>query len=350
MSTWFPPVNIPPLIHHRRFARNGRSPQALFYKRIADAQNHVVGYRRKEFCNYSQTMDDLIARVGTSDLPSWRTYLHTGHGVIHLEINLVLGYAWAGPGAPTAPEVYCKLKNPSTGADVVTSAVISCPISSSSDAGPSTWTMARLEIACSDDTDYWLQLYLTDYARVVAMEAHEVATIPVNDADTGAVDPRFSTGAPIWDGAMSDLATNQTELLKSNRRHLISWSIYDGVSAVTNASGAILNVIDGAGTSWSTANPGFYVENQYGNTYSRTTVPGVLAVYGENTVHAANSSFRLYYAAGSYLEVTGIGDAAGWYTAVVNIPAAAATFYQPFSLNGAGSTVRIDTVSLLEYE
>ena len=350
MSTWFPPINIPPLIHHRRFARNGYSPQALYYKRIADAQNHVVGYRRKAFCNYSQTLDDLVARVGTSDLPSWRTYLRTGHGALKIEINLTLGYAWAGPGAPTAPEVYCQLLNPSTGAVVTTSAVISCVPSDSTDIGPNTWSMAKLALACSDDTAYWLQLYLSDYARVMSMEAHEVASIPVNDADTGAVDPRFSTGAPIWDGAMADIAANQTELLRSNRRHLISWSIYDGVSAVTNATGAIKNVIDGAGTSWSTANPGWYVENQYCNTYSRTTVPGVLAVYGENTVHSADSSFRLYYGAGDYLEVTGIGDAAGWYTAAVNIPAAAATFYQPFSLNGASSTVRIDAVSLLEYE
>ena len=351
MSTWFPPIPTPPLIHHRRFTRNGQAPQAAYYKRVADAQNHVVAYRRKWIASWSQPLNNLATRVATAGLPVWRTYFHSGHGVLKINVNLVLGTAYGAAGPATAPEVYAQLKNPTTGAVVCTSAVVACTHSASTAVGPDTWAMAELSLPASDDTDYWLQLYTSDFARIISAEAHEVPKLPVNDAVTGAVDPRYSVGSPIWDGAMSDLAANQTELLRSNRRHLISWSIYDGVSAITNATDAILNVIDGTSTAWSeTTNPGFYIQNQYCNTYGRTLVPCVLAVYGENTVHSADSSFRLYYAAGSYVEVTGIGDALGWYTAAVQVPVAAAKKFDPVSLNGASSTVRIDAVALLEYE
>jgi len=346
MSAWFPGTGLPPLIHQRRFARNGKPPQAMFYKRVAEALNHTTAWRRKEFCAFSQSLNALAARVATSDLPSWRTYLRTGHGVLKLEVNLVLGLAYGDAGPATAPEVYCQLLTPA-GAVVQTSAVVECQKSASSDVGPDTWTTARLDLPAADDTAYWLQLYLSDYARVISMEAHEVASSPIDTATTGAVDPRYSTGSPIWDGSIGGIAAAQTELLRSNRRHLVSWSCYDGVSAISNNTSTYKNILNGTSTTITAATPGWRIQNQYCNTYGRDDVPVEFAVYASATL---NGGYVKISDGSNELE-TSVITAEGWYTVAGVIPAAAATKYDVLQKGHAsGGAITTSAVALLEYE
>jgi len=259
-------------------------------------------------------------------------------------VRLVLGLATR---SATSPEVYCQLLNPSTLAVISTSDVAGCAASDSAEVGPDTWSHAVVHLAASDDTAYALQLYISDYARVISMTAYEVGVVPVDDTVAGAVDPRYSMGSPIWDAAAYDLLANQTALLTSNRRHLLSWSPYDGVHTFTASTGTLTNILDGTSTSVSAATPGFRIRNLYCNTRSRTTVPVVFAAYAVATVN--DGQVRLTDGTNT-IDITITAGAAGWFVAIGSLPAAASTKYDIHVAAGASGTCRCDGASLLEYE
>jgi len=342
MATWDAPLNLPGPIHHRRFARNGSLVQANYYRLIAAAQNHAFKYRRKCFCNFSQALNAIDGGSAGSDVPLWRTWIATGYGVDHIEVNLILIRPNTHPGSD--PLVYVKLLNPTTGATIETSAVVHTGVTTDTDDGPDRWIHVTLTLDAVDVTVYWLQSYASDYGRIVAMEAHEVAGV-VDDTVVGAIDPRCAVDSPIYDARMSSLAVGQTGLLKNTRRHLDSWSAY-GTSSISNATTTYKNILDGTSTAVAAASPGIRLQNAYCNTASRTAVPVIFAVYAVATVDGGYAKIT----DGTNELETGLITTEGWYYVAGTLPASPATHYDVWQKAAAGSEITTSAAVLLEVE
>ena len=304
-----------------------------------------MAHRRKWLGGFCQDYANVEAGVSATTRV-WRTYFHTGHGVSHIYVQMLLAVAdVASPPAPLDPSVAVEVANPTTlVATDVFSRVINIVDSTLADA-PDSFIDASGTLAVSDDTDYELRFTVLDNARIVSASAWEIGERPVNDATTGGVDPRYAMGDPILDGSVLSMAQGQTELLKTNRHHLLSWASY-GESSIVNATSTYKNILDGSSTAVGAASPGWYIQNRYGNTRTTTTIPTVFAVFAEGTSNGGYAQFT----DGTTALTTGVITTAGWYTVAGNVPADNATKYDVLAAgHAAGGSIRVDAVAVLEY-
>lgn len=343
MATWEPTKAQGRLVQPPRYARNGQLVTAAFYSKIARMQNHVVGYRRRWLGGLTQRNQGFKATESGS-VAQWRMYFRAGHGAESIYVRLLL--APADNAAAAAPSVTVQLYNPVTLlAGLSFSRNIGVIDASAADV-PDDFIDSNGTLAVTDDTAYGLDFNTVDYARIVAATVWEIATRPVDDTVDGAVDPRYSLADPILDYKARAMAQGQTELLSSNRHHLISWSSY-GTSAITNATSTYKNILDGTSTTVTAATPGWYVQNQYCNTLSRTGVPCVFAVWASATLNGG----LVQLTDGTNTLTTGNVTTAGWYTVAGTIPAAAATKYDVHAKGDAGGgAITVSAFALLEYE
>jgi hypothetical protein len=214
---------------------------------------------------------------------------------------------------------------------------------------PDEYTMGMCRATTPEDTAMYWRLNVYDFCRPISLCAFELGDYPVNDAVTGAVDPHAEVQTPIFDDKSDALLVGSSELLRSNRTALFSWSDQSGTGE-TIVGNTYTNIIDGVSGAPGAATPGFILETNYHNTYSRTVVPVLLAVYAERTVGVNPGLVRIYDGTNS-VEVTGIA-AAGWYTQAGTIPAQSATKYdlQAKHQDAAPSAIRVDAACLYEYE
>lgn len=345
MATWTPVRNQGRLVQPPRFARNEQLVSATYYAKIARAQNHIMGYRRKWLGGFAQR-NPAFASTASAATAQWQMYFRTGHGVKEVYVKLLLGPADNEATPTSAPVVTATLYNPTTLLSISSFdreiGIVDAAITDV----PDNYIDTRGTLTVSDDTAYGLSLTTEHYARIISATVWEVADIPVDDTIAGAVDPRYGVGDPILDGNALAMSEGQTELLRSNRRHLISWSTY-GTSSITNNTSTYKNIIDGSSTTVTVATPGWYIQNQYCNTLSRTGVPCVFAVYASATLNGG----VVQLTDGTNTLTTGNVTSIGWYTVAGTIPAAAATKYDVHAKGDAGGgAITVSAVALLEYE
>jgi len=338
-----------PITYARR-ARNGTPVNASTYSDIANATNHIIAYRRKWLAQFANS---VVPAGASGTLTSWRAYIHTGHHCKQIRGDFIL----CRPDNALAvdPVVAFALRDVGTGALVAASTTIHYgPIDAAATDVPDERikTVMRIDGAdFADDTDYWLQVYAYDYARIASASFWELGTLDgvVDDAITGAVDPRFAAGGPITDDQPLALAAAQTEIIRTNRPSLFSWSTYDATSN-DHVGVTATNMLDLSSTTVTAATPGWYVNNLYHNTVSRTTVPVVFAVYASSTgIGGVNASLRL--TDGTQTITIGSITASGWYTGTGLITAAAATKFDIHGFSDSASrTTHLYAATLFEYE
>lgn len=346
MSNWISSIMFPRLLQPGRYNYNGQIVDAMFNRMAGRAMNHCSAYRRKFLAAWQQS---LIGDAGNGTFGSWRGFVHTGHHCAHLEVIMLL----LRPDGGADPHAYVTITPDATGIISDTSDFLRHSlIDATSVDQPDHWVWGRTTLNAADDTDYWLHLNVVDEARVLSVCVFEVGTTDgtVDDTVTGVVNPIVSVGDPIFDDQQDDLAVGLGELLRTNRSHMFSWGSYDGFgNSVVGAAWA--NVIDTAMPAINAASPGFVWESEYHNTYSRTDVPVVLAVYATRSagIGGQTGEVKIDDGAGNIIAITGI-VAAGWYTQAGTLPAAAATKYDVQARAPTGGTVRVDAVSVYEYE
>ena len=342
MSTWDVSKQQARLVQPPRAARNGMIVSANYYNAIARAQNHVMAYRRKWLGGLCQRNNALATTVSGA-VTQWRQYFRTGHGVKEIYVRLLL--APADNASASTPAVTVGLYTPAMVAVSSFTRNIGIVDATITDV-PDNYIDTSGSLTVSDDTAYCLTYVTTDYGRLISATAWELADIPVDDTVDGAVDPRYSLHDPILDDKPLAMATGQNELLKSNRRHLISWSSY-GTSAIVNNTNTWENILDGTSTTVTAATPGWYVNTPYDNTLSRTGVPMVFAVWASATLNGGEVKIT----DGTNSLTTGTVTAAGWYVVAGTLPAAASTKYDVHARGDAGGgAITVSAVALLEYE
>lgn len=345
------PIVTPSPIQYAQRARNGSVVQAATYVQIARATNHITGMMGKWLCHFCNANPPAGA-AGT--LTSYRAYIHTGHHVEAIRVNLSL--VLPDNAAAVAPRVWVELLNVSTGANIATSSICHYgPIDAAASGGPDYRREATIEIDgddFADDTAYWLQLYIDDYARVQGMSAYEVGSLDgtVDDAVTGAVDPRFVAGQPITDDQRLAIAAAQTEIIRTCRQPLWTWSVYDDTAPHAVTGTTATNLIDLASTSVSAASPGVYVNNQYHNTVSRTTVPCVIAAYAKSATLGGGTESALRLQDGSATHTVKVTHE-GWYTFTANLSVSAANKWDVLGVSDhANRTISLWAIDVFEYE
>jgi hypothetical protein len=348
MSTWTPTDRIPKLMDYPAVARNGRLVQARFFKGACARLNHITAYRRKWFAVWPQQCSAVAAGVADAPLTSWRTYIHSGHGVKDLEVRVLLTTC-DDPVNATDPYMKVSVYTASTGILYSTSDEIHySAMNAAPDDTPDEWMFGTAYAALTDNTDWLVVVHVYDYCRPVAVMLAERGEVPVDDTVTGAIDPRINVHDPIFDTTTDTLLYDTTELLMSNRPQLFSWATQDGTGHQIVGTTAT-NIIDGATAGYSASAPGFMLDLQHKATASRSTVPVVLAVYADTTVGGSTGLVKLDNGSDS-VSVTGI-TTADWYTGTGTLPAAAADKYDLIAkANAAGKDVRVHAAALFEYE
>ena len=346
MSLW--PANnvLPNFLQPGRFLRNGMMVDGLVMRAICDFQNHVFAYRRKFLGSWRQNI--VSAAAGNGTFQAWKGYAHTGHGCDYLQVAFLM----LRPDGGTDPYAYATIAPAATGIVSDTSDYIR---NSTIDAGatdtPNEWIWGLTDLLAADDTAYFLGIHAVDEARILAVAVWEVGINPVDDTVTGAVDPTVGNGDPVFDDKQTAVAEGLGEMLRANRSVVFSWGNYEGVGNSVVGAGWTNAIDTGLGVAAPAASsPGFVWESQYHNTYSRTDVPVVLAVYAERTAGIGGQTGEVRINDGANtITITGI-IAAGWYTQAGTLPAAAATKYDIQAQCPTGGTVRVDHVCFYEYE
>ena len=342
-----PEIIYPAPIQYRRFARNGRLVQGHLFSRIAYAQNHILGFRRKWVASYSQK------GYGSSDGGSgantvWRGYFHSGHCAKHIEIKMILGFAQ--DNGAVDPTVVFRTTNPTTGAQlgIATTHLNSIQQGRLPIVAPDDYRVFTRRIEIDEDTRYGFTVATADFGHPLSCAVYEVGYARLPFTSTGTCDPDYSTGDPVLDDPQADIYTGQDEILRTNRPQLLSHSKYNDSYTITSTS--YINVLDNSlSTAGNAAEPGFRIRNRYHNTASRTDVPVVFAAYVDRT---ASGDCHVKLDSGSdSIVITVDSDTAGWYTATGTIPAnSSSTKYDVHAKVAASGTMDVYAWTLFEYE
>jgi hypothetical protein len=343
--------------HPDRWCRNGQVPAAGFRARAGQAFLHAIAYRRKRMLEVSTV---AVAGAGVpGSLPGgaagsnilWRFAGRTGMGVRSLRCSLIL--AIADNAAAVDPYVEFSVTPGLSGGAATAEQYHDSRIDSAAvnDADDLLWVSNALEIAVNPDANYRGHILVADYARVVAASVHEIGEIPVDDADTGAVDPRFATSQPIYDPHVQDYAEAATDLWQTNAGLLLEWHRrWDAASSPTFTTGTFTNIVDGTSTAVAASSPPVsIIDAAYRATRSRTTVPVRLLVHAARTAGAGTGEVRIYDGT-NQIAVTGI-TTEGWYSTTGTVPATDGQKWDAQARqSGGATTIRVDEVLLEQYE
>jgi hypothetical protein len=344
MATHSLPYQYPSIIQHAAACRNNMVPDAAYVRRLANGLNHVVAFRRKAPLMFCRPMNAVPANTSDAAVTHWHAYITTGYGVNQLAFRMGLMKASSGTLGTTDP--YVKWNVGGTDTDELHYSAIDAAKSDVAD--EIMW--GEIRYAVSSNTAYPIYMQAVGRARPLCALVYEIAEIPVDDTNTGVSNPSITPGTPILDAQSSDLALNGTELWQQNAAHVFSWTSDIGTASPAITATSYTNILDETSTSHSAATPGVQFDLTYMNSFSRTTVPCVLAVRASSAVGtSANNAVRLYDGSTAIATVSSIGTSATWYTATANIATGSLKVDIQAQAN-SGDTVTVDAVTLYQHE
>jgi len=350
MSTFEPDQNIPPTVSYKGYVRNGKVPSATYVAQCAKNTNHIAAYRKKHIFTHGR---DLANMVGGS--PSNRdfafAYAYTGYGTARLEFQVGIQFTTTLAANSRIAIKVTKLSDSSTqtiyfytGNLDATPHIVDSPARIN-------WLKKGVNV--SENTAYGIEIEEQNYARLVACCAFEVGTLPVDSTTVSGIDEAFAaTGAPIFDSNTEDVNVAQTGMWQKNGA-VLAWYSHDAANYSYNST-TYRNVVDRLSTSVASTTPGWSFDLRYHAVKSQVTVPLRIAVLarrnsGGGTV--ANNKARFVNSNGDSIEVTGINDTKGWFTADATLPVGSGVDkYDLQFATDASDTCIIIAASLLSYE
>lgn len=341
----------PGLLHHRRFARNGMVPDARFAKGLIVRQNHVLAYRRKTFLS-SGDWDNLLTGSGGSTVQH-RFRCHTGYGATHIAFDVGLGLDDSGTGVGTDPRVTIDVTE--AGGATTTETLHYGINTGVPDESPDSVAWFAPKVAVDPDTTYEVTVTAIDYARVVSIGAHEVASNVIDESVQFFIEDNPSLFFPIYDRMRFLLLGGLSEMWKRNGSHLLTWSGNNGAASPTFTSTTWTNVIDST-TAVAGPSAGYYLgaDSQTLEPHCRISTPTqmhvVLAAHA-SCAGGSTGEVRLQDSTGTHLSLTGITSTSQWHTTTTSF--ADVTAFQRLDLQArvaaGGSTLTLNAVSLYAY-
>jgi hypothetical protein len=336
--------NLPKIIHAGRHVRNGMVPSGELYGKVTSALNHANLYRKRLFGSYTGrrvTQTFPIFPTGTTGGPTPRFYWrnHVGHAVraLRFEVKLALSRGAAN----------CRVRFAVTavGGATTYSGYLTYGVTEGTPTDvPNEIATLTTTLDVDPDTTYNIVLLEYDYARPVQVLIWELG----EDPDTGTnyyTPPGHPVGGNILDAHRADLLPAWTALMESNANAAWQWTVDE--TPLTRSSATYQNVHDQSSTAHSAASAGVTIDLTGHQSFGRTSVPYVFAVYAKSSAGVTGKA-KLINAGGDVVAITNI-SAEGWWTATVNL----ATTEQKLDLlygNNGVNTTSIWALSLYEFE
>jgi len=341
MSTHGASMSVPRIISAHAFTRNTLPVMGVFGKKVWDATNHCLLYRRKTVVTKCLDVQNLPSGASGTNV-RWYGSFHAGHGARALQARIIL--APVDNASATDAETHLTI-------GVTDTWKIHQNYEGLADTHDN-FSLGLITAAITSDSVVTWSVTAIDYARPIAIEIHELGGYEADTAD-GGVDPRIGQASPLLDSSHKQLHEAQTEMWKTNACHLYSWSTDGGKGvAPTFNDGTYTNIWDATTTGGaSVTTPHIVLETTYHNTVGSTNVPIVFAVRAERTSGSDTCTVQLVDDGNNQLAVTGAITADGWYTATANLTAG--TIIAAVEVACAGdpaSVVRLDAVSIWEHE
>ena len=316
MSTFDADIRDPGVINWRRFCRNGTVTSGMMEKRIRDATNHIVAFRRKA-ASFWTTPTVRTGISGTNRIYS--TAIRAGYGVQELEAVLVL--LPADNASAADPYAFLRVTDGFSGGSQTDSNELHYSrVETSGGDIPDNIFYGKVSVAVTENTYYRVDVMAVDYARVIGACIWERGYDPVDDTYGGAVDPRVHKGVQILDSNTANLADEQLLLWNRNQAPFISWCedrVGDDNFTITATS--YTNLFDGSSTSVTTTTPGFMFDAAYRGSLSSTTIPVVFAIRAAITAGAGTATVRLTDGTNN-IDIGSVSGVATWYSTTGTIP------------------------------
>lgn len=329
--------------------RNGMVPNGYFVRFLANALDYVPAYLRKVPLMFSQNLQSIEANTSAGTTNMWRARMRSGYGTAKIGFHCL----FARPKDAAAVDSRINL------------AIVDVDDVSTSDATirynfvdtaatdvPDEYAWGQAEAVIIAGNRLELLVEAEDFARPLSCCVYEIGTNPVDTDTTAIADPRITVGSPILDSQQSNLLVSGTQLWKQNAGNILNWSANTAANAATVVATAYTNILDASSTTVTSSTPGYHVNLQYHNSASATTVPVEMAIYAQRTAGVGDTAFnkvRLTDGTNS-VEVTGVGNTAGWFTATGTITASADLKMDLQGNVAAGDTMKVHAVSVYEWE
>lgn len=341
MSTHVPLRRISRGVNRSRFCRNGRPPEAPFFRTVANDFNHVVAFRKKEVGLYCTNLQNIpTGSIGTTD--RWFFYAHTGEGTDHLRFVVLQ----AKPDNANATDPFVQMSVDDGGGAVTSDPIRYTAIDASPSDVPDEFAYGEVDVEADPDTTYEIIVQAVDYARPIAVSVHEIGIIPV-DTSKGGVDPGYSVGTPIDDAQIQQLLEAGTALWRHNAVPLWTWT--RDVTSPTITGSTLTNVLDGSSTAVGSSTPGATIDLTRHDSLT-ADVPVIFAVRGEQVAGGGSALIELADSSGGIFQHS--VTTRQWYASGSGVITLSGGSHKldVRAAETSGGTVRIDAFALYTYE
>ncbi len=335
-------IQIPGLIQPDLHCRNGFYPDALFYAQAASALNHSIAYRHREVARREWDLGYGARSSGATTIARFR--FRSGYGATRLRLQGIMGLSHTSATAP-----YLKITVTKGATTQVKEIHYGMTNMAPTDA-PDEWSLFDEEIAIDPASVYTIDLEANNYARPLSFTAHELGPAAVDDATSYFTEHDPQGGNPILDADQQKLIEGPANMLRQNGGTLVHWGLHEG-NARTRTSATPISLIDNTSASPPTStSPGYRLVTTARNTYSATTVPIELAVWGSKA--SGSGTVRLRDTSGTDAVTVTINSATPqWFTATGSISVGTGEKYDlMFAGDGGGDAVNVNFVSFYEYQ
>jgi hypothetical protein len=340
-----------PPVEWRRFCLNGNAPSAQFQNQLHAATNQAVLQRSRQLFASIAHPNEMAA--SSSSQPTFRFAFRTST----YHSGLVVWATMQPPlGANGDNASYARLKIFSDTAEAVTVKTTdfhygAAPtgVTLSNTRGWAFAKTVKMYIAgLSPDTNYYA-LFSSESAGCL-QDALVVEQQSMTEHFSGYLPTNLNQDSEVVSLHREKVATIQKNLWKHSGRHLINWTVSDGLSPLTRTSAVAINIVDNSSTAVSASTPGYTLDLRYRDRLMQTTgIPCKISVFGKSTVAGTGAVYFKDSTGALHATVSGFGTTAGWVTATVNLSANLEKHDLQFASNGA-ATFSLYAVSIYEYE
>lgn len=338
----------PGLIHVNTNARNAMYPSAYLWRRLIDAENHLTAYgTMREVYSYQWELGIAnVSGAGTVTLGRFR--FRTNRSATSIKVLMLMGLAHnsGGAGAEIAAARMEFDATISGGATSTETFYYGQGNDGLAVDGPDDMSLLTKTITVTPSTIYECAVKSVGYARPIACCVWEQTSLNHSESVLYYNTQNPIAGYPIYDADRQLIVQGLSNMYRQGAAS-VNWHLNNGGTR-TRSSGTPINIFDNSTTTApATSDYGFYLNPQYRNTASRTTVPFELAAYG--SIGAGAGSVRLMDSGGITYGPLTINGAAGWYTTTLSLPTASTFFAVQYYSDGV-NTVTVNAVSLTEWE
>jgi len=352
MTTINPRFRIPAPIATQQLVRNGLQVHSATGRGVVDGLNHAYAKQRKLFFCKSVDFTSIPQGLAAANTV-WSTYFKTGAApasspVLNLVFDMLL--MPANNSAAVEPRCYWAVNEVGVGStnsdELIYGAIETGALT------PDHLTRGLIFHAVSPQTEYDVELVVTDYLRPVGCAIYEDPFGAFDDTETYATPLIGGAGEIVTDQQHVDMLTNAHGMFKDNGATLFAWCTDqdpDTGGAAPTRTGTAVNAFDSAVSTWGANSRGFKVQGQYHNPFHTDDVECVFAVRASDTVNG-KGDVSLVSTNGTLATISGFTNAAGgeWKTTTFVLDGSTNTDKLDIHIASSTGTVKLYAASAYE--